>query len=123
VPAPSTPLTSTPSGSATYSFLTRSEELNETHPLQILNILDDHSRVCIASVGRRITIGTQVWASFARRTRDHQVLGQAALTLEPAGDRAMDGDILDWCRDALTMASPQVPRAVLSRPDRCSATT
>src|SRR5688572_21667696 len=33
--------------------------------VEILNILDDHSRVCIASVGRRITIGTQVWASFA----------------------------------------------------------
>ncbi len=38
---------------------------------------------------------------IARRTRDHQVLAQAALTLEPAGDRAMDRDILDWCREAL----------------------
>ena len=27
--------------------------------------------------------------------RDHQMLAQAALTLEPAGDRAMDRDILD----------------------------
>src|SRR5688572_3000442 len=33
--------------------------------VEILNILDDHSRVCIASVARRITTGTQVWASFA----------------------------------------------------------
>src|SRR5215203_216991 len=31
---------------------------------------------------------------IARRIRDHQVLAQAALTLEPAGDRAMDRDIL-----------------------------
>jgi transposase InsO family protein len=33
--------------------------------VEILNILNDHSRVCIASVARRITTGTQVWASFA----------------------------------------------------------
>ena len=32
--------------------------------VEILNILDDHSRVCLASVARRITTGTQVWASF-----------------------------------------------------------
>jgi transposase len=31
---------------------------------EILNILDDHSRVCIASVARRVTTGTQVWSSF-----------------------------------------------------------
>jgi DNA-binding CsgD family transcriptional regulator len=43
---------------------------------------------------------------IARRTRDHQLLTRAALTLEPAGDRAMDRDILDWCRDALEMAGP-----------------
>jgi hypothetical protein len=33
--------------------------------VEILNILDDHSRVCIASVARRVSIGIQVWASFA----------------------------------------------------------
>jgi transposase InsO family protein len=33
--------------------------------VEILNILDDHSRVCLASVARRITTGSQVWASFA----------------------------------------------------------
>ncbi|HEX6756812.1 MAG TPA: AAA family ATPase [Propionibacteriaceae bacterium] len=43
---------------------------------------------------------------IARRTRDHQVLAQAALTLEPAGDRAMDRDILDWCREALEVPGP-----------------
>ena len=32
--------------------------------VEILNILDDHSRVCIASVARRVTTGVQVWASF-----------------------------------------------------------
>ena len=32
--------------------------------VEILNILDDHSRVCIASVARRITTGVQVWVSF-----------------------------------------------------------
>ena len=32
---------------------------------------------------------------IARRTRDHQLLALAALTLEPAGDRVMDRDILD----------------------------
>jgi transposase InsO family protein len=33
--------------------------------VEILNILDDHSRVCIASVARRVSTGVQVWASFA----------------------------------------------------------
>jgi transposase InsO family protein len=33
--------------------------------VEILNILDDHSRVCITSVARRITTGLQVWANFA----------------------------------------------------------
>jgi transposase InsO family protein len=33
--------------------------------VEILNILDDHSRVNIAAKARRITLGTQVWASFA----------------------------------------------------------
>jgi len=33
--------------------------------VEILNILDDHSRVCIASIARRVTTGSQVWASFA----------------------------------------------------------
>jgi transposase InsO family protein len=33
--------------------------------VEILNILDDHSRVCIASVARRVIPGTQVWAIFA----------------------------------------------------------
>jgi len=33
--------------------------------VEILNILDDHSRVCIASVARRITTADQVWATFA----------------------------------------------------------
>jgi transposase InsO family protein len=32
--------------------------------VEILNILDDHSRVCIASVARRVSTGVQVWASF-----------------------------------------------------------
>jgi transposase InsO family protein len=32
--------------------------------VEILNILDDHSRVCLASVARRITTGVQVWATF-----------------------------------------------------------
>src|SRR5919107_3460272 len=32
--------------------------------VEILNILDDHSRVCIASTARRVTTGVQVWASF-----------------------------------------------------------
>ena len=32
--------------------------------VEILNIVDDHSRVCIASVARRVTTGVQVWASF-----------------------------------------------------------
>jgi transposase InsO family protein len=33
--------------------------------VEILNILDDHSRICIASVARRVNTGIQVWASFA----------------------------------------------------------
>jgi transposase InsO family protein len=33
--------------------------------VEILNILDDHSRMCVASVARRVTTGVQVWASFA----------------------------------------------------------
>ena len=33
--------------------------------VEILNILDDHSRVCIASVARRVIPGTQVWRIFA----------------------------------------------------------
>jgi transposase InsO family protein len=33
--------------------------------VEILNILDDHSRVCIASLARRVTTGVQVWATFA----------------------------------------------------------
>ena len=32
--------------------------------VEILNILDDHSRVCIASVARTIFTGTQVWQVF-----------------------------------------------------------
>jgi transposase len=38
--------------------------LGDDSEVEILNILDDHSRVCIASIARRITTGTQVWASF-----------------------------------------------------------
>ena len=33
--------------------------------VEILNILDDHSRVCIASIAHRVFTGTQVWTSFA----------------------------------------------------------
>jgi transposase len=33
--------------------------------VEILNILDDRSRVRIASVARRVSTGVQVWASFA----------------------------------------------------------
>ena len=33
--------------------------------VEILNILDDHSRLAIASVARRITTGVQVWTTFA----------------------------------------------------------
>jgi transposase InsO family protein len=33
--------------------------------VEILNILDDHPRVCIASAARRVSTGVQVWASFA----------------------------------------------------------
>jgi transposase InsO family protein len=32
--------------------------------VEILNIVDDHSRVCITSVARRVMTGVQVWASF-----------------------------------------------------------
>jgi transposase InsO family protein len=32
--------------------------------VEILNILDDHSRVCIASIARRVFTGTQVWQGF-----------------------------------------------------------
>jgi len=39
--------------------------LADNTEVEILNILDDHSRVCIASVARRVTTGVQVWASFA----------------------------------------------------------
>jgi DNA-binding CsgD family transcriptional regulator/tetratricopeptide (TPR) repeat protein len=54
---------------------------------------------------------------IARRTRDHQLLTRAALTLEPAGDRAMDRDILDWCRDALEVpaATPALKARLLAR--------
>jgi DNA-binding CsgD family transcriptional regulator len=54
---------------------------------------------------------------IARRTRDHQLLAQAALTLEPAGDRAMDRDILDWCREALEVpgATPGLRAQLLAR--------
>jgi transposase InsO family protein len=34
--------------------------LGDDSEVEILNILDDHSRVCIASIARRITTGTQV---------------------------------------------------------------
>jgi transposase InsO family protein len=33
--------------------------------VEILNLLDDHSRVCLASVARRVIPGTQVWRIFA----------------------------------------------------------
>ena len=38
--------------------------LAEGLEVEILNILDDHSRVCIASIARRIFTGTQVWQVF-----------------------------------------------------------
>jgi Integrase core domain len=33
--------------------------------VEILNVIDDHSRLCMASVARRVTTGGQVWATFA----------------------------------------------------------
>jgi transposase InsO family protein len=39
--------------------------LADNTEVEILNILDDHSRVCIASVTRRIIPGIQVWRIFA----------------------------------------------------------
>lgn len=53
----------------------------------------------------------------ARRTDDHPLLAQAALTLEPVGDRAVDRDILDWCRAALEAprASPGLRARLLAR--------
>ena len=33
--------------------------------VEILNLIDDHSRLCMASVARRVTTGGQVWATFA----------------------------------------------------------
>ena len=38
--------------------------LAEGMEVEILNILDDHSRVCIASIARLIFTGTQVWQVF-----------------------------------------------------------
>ncbi len=38
--------------------------LAEGSEVEILNILDDHSRLCIASMARRIFTGTQVWQVF-----------------------------------------------------------
>jgi DNA-binding CsgD family transcriptional regulator len=63
----------------------------------------------------RATCGEAVL--IARRTRDHRLLTRAALTLEPAGDRALDRDILDWCRDALEMpgATPGLRARLLAR--------
>ena len=45
------------------------------------------------------------------------MLARAALTLEPAGDRALDRDILDWCRDALEVpdATPGLRARLLAR--------
>jgi len=55
--------------------------------------------------------------AIARRTHDQQLMVQAALTLEPAGDRAMDRDILDWCRIALKLpgANPTQRAQLLAR--------
>jgi transposase InsO family protein len=39
-------------------------QLVDGSQVEILNILDDHSRVCIASMARRIFTGTQVWQVF-----------------------------------------------------------
>jgi hypothetical protein len=56
--------------------------------VEILNILDDHSRVCIASIARLVFTGTQVWQVFLaaigrahrpRRTACHRPHPPAAL--------------------------------------------
>jgi transposase len=39
--------------------------LADSTEVEILNILDDHSRVCLASTARRVIPSTQVWAIFA----------------------------------------------------------
>lgn len=54
---------------------------------------------------------------IARRIDDHRLLAQAALTLEPVGDRAVDRDILDWCRAALEAprATPALRAQLLAR--------
>jgi transposase InsO family protein len=39
--------------------------LADRSEVEILNIVDDHSRICIASVARRVIPGPQVWAIFA----------------------------------------------------------
>ena len=38
--------------------------LTDGTEVEILNILDDHSRVCIASIARMVFTGTQVWQVF-----------------------------------------------------------
>ena len=41
--------------------------------VEILNVIDDHSRLCMASVARRVTTGGQVWAPFAAAFARHGV--------------------------------------------------
>jgi hypothetical protein len=68
--------------------------------VEILNIVDDHSRVCITSVARRITTGVQVWASFRAAfdlwgSRGMMMLDEAmAATLAEPGRML---EVVVWC--------------------------
>jgi hypothetical protein len=57
-------------------------QLVDGSQVEILNILDDHSRVCIASMARRIFTGTQVWQVFPGTT------GSTAGAQSPCGTTA-----------------------------------